>query len=88
MTSARRHLAWIHEQPCCCCGYEGEVQAHHEPPKGMGGGGSTDYETAPLCLRCHMVRTGYRIVGHRYSKEDVKRAALAFIEQNKEREHE
>ena len=42
------YLRAIHGLPCLVCGKPGE--AHHEPPKGMGGGGDWhDRKTVPLC---------------------------------------
>jgi len=46
------YLRAIHGLPCLVCGKPGE--AHHEPPKGMGGGGDWhDRKTVPLCDEHH-----------------------------------
>jgi len=50
------YRSWVRTLPCCVCGAE-PTEAHHEPPKGMGGGGSTDYHAVPLCSPCHRLRT-------------------------------
>ena len=49
------YIQWVKSQKCIICGHYG-VQAHHEPPKGMGGGRSTDYEVVPLCETHHRMR--------------------------------
>jgi hypothetical protein len=53
-----RYLEWIRTLPCCVCGMPGQSEAHHEPPKGIGGGHSTDYDAVPLCLGDHRIRHG------------------------------
>jgi hypothetical protein len=46
------YLKWVHGQPCLVCGAPGTV--HHEPPKGMAGGGAwSDRKVAPLCPEHH-----------------------------------
>jgi hypothetical protein len=42
--------------PCCACGAAPRSQAHHEPPRGMGGARGKDSETVPLCAGCHRLR--------------------------------
>lgn len=47
-----KYLAWIRTLPCAVCGRSSE--AHHEPRKGLGGGGDWhDRKTIPLCPDCH-----------------------------------
>jgi len=57
-TRALRYLEWIRTLPCCVCGLSGQSEAHHEPPKGMGGGHSGDFDAVPLCVECHRIRHG------------------------------
>lgn len=57
------YLAYIREKPCIICDNP-ETVAHHEPPRGMGGGRSTDWETAPLCFECHAIRHGEKVKHH------------------------
>ena len=52
------YLAWIRQRPCLLCGYPTTTEAHHEPPKGMGGGRSNDYDAVPLCGAHHRKRHG------------------------------
>lgn len=51
-------MDWIRDLPCAACGrpsIPGERnEAHHEPPKALGGGGAWhDRKTIPLCVACH-----------------------------------
>ncbi len=39
--------------PCIACGCAGPSQAHHEPPRSVGG---EDGNTVPLCAHCHARR--------------------------------
>lgn len=54
----RKYNDWIHRQPCAITDATWDVVGHHEPPKGMGGGRSTDRDLVPLVLRLHLVRHG------------------------------
>ena len=54
----KKYLESIREKPCLICGNDQEVQAHHEPPKKMGGGNSTDWHVVPLCQKHHAMRHG------------------------------
>lgn len=51
------YLAFVASKPCCVedCG-KPSGPPHHEPPKGMGGGGSTDFHAVPLCQEHHRQR--------------------------------
>ena len=67
------YLAWIRTLPCLTkgCG-RGDVEAHHEPPKGMGGAEPDDRNATPLCTDCHRTRTD-----HHEGWEAVRDACLA-----------
>ena len=69
-----KYLAWIRTLPCMVCLDETTTEAHHEPPKGMGGGRSTDYDAVPLCGAHHRARHGTGS-SDMPSAEDMKRAA-------------
>ena len=79
-----KYMKWISEHDCCVCGKGFNIQVHHEPPKKMGGGNSTDRDTVPLCVSCHNVRHGiydenYFTENNRYKKHltmDFKRAMI------------
>lgn len=45
----RAYLAWIRLKPCVGCRRIAK-QAHHVIARGAGG---SDYQTVPLCFRCH-----------------------------------
>lgn len=60
----RSFLAWVRRQPCKVCTLEHRIgvrltparpgaEAHHFPPKGMGGAFIRDDRTIPLCRRHH-----------------------------------
>jgi len=52
-----KHLAWIRSKPCCHCGTNLDVVAHHIAGVRLGirGTGSkpSDGICIPLCTRCH-----------------------------------
>lgn len=53
-----KHLAWIRTKPCCHCGTNLDVIAHHLISCGLGGAmGSkqSDALTLPMCVRCHAI---------------------------------
>lgn len=63
-------LAWVRRQQCVECVERLEVQryripfeseAHHYPPKGMGGARIRDDHTMPLCRRHHEQAQTYQI---------------------------
>lgn len=47
-----KYLSFIRLKPCCICGNDQNVQAHHTETGGMGYKGS-DYSCVPLCYYCH-----------------------------------
>lgn len=44
---------YVRKLPCCVCGSEWSVVAHHEPKRSLGG---KDADTLPLCVVHHHVR--------------------------------
>jgi len=55
---SKKHLAWIRTKPCCHCGTNLDIVAHHLISCGLGGSmGSKqpDSLTIPLCVRCHAI---------------------------------
>ena len=67
----KRYLAAIHERRCLVC-KRWPVEAHHEPPKQMGGGGDWhDRKTVPLCDEHH---NGSPRSIHALGKEGFERA--------------
>jgi len=47
-----KYKAYIRTLPCCLCGANQDIQAHHTESGGMALKGS-DYSTVPECPRCH-----------------------------------
>lgn len=47
-----RYLAFVRTHPCCSCGTDQGIHAHHVASGGMGQKAS-DYMAAPLCGQCH-----------------------------------
>lgn len=54
------YLAWLHGQPCCCCGAL-PIEAHHQPRKSQAGW--HDRSTLPLCTAHHRGRHGIHALG-------------------------
>lgn len=59
-------LAWVRSQPCRACfsrdrNAQGPSEAHHFPPKGMGGGTIRDDHSMPLCRGHHDQAQQYKI---------------------------
>jgi len=55
---SKKHLAWIRTKPCCHCGTNLDVVAHHLISCGLGGsmgGKNPDSLTIPLCVKCHAI---------------------------------
>lgn len=50
-----KHLKWIRSKPCCSCGSDIGVEAHHIIGIGFGimAGKESDALTIPLCRICH-----------------------------------
>jgi hypothetical protein len=74
-----RYLEWIRTLPCCVCGLSGQSEAHHEPPKGIGGGHSTDYDAVPLCLGDHRIRHGQASGDADAVRAECERARLLLL---------
>lgn len=60
--NAKRHrkkfgkqAEYVRKLPCCVCGSEWDVVAHHEPKRSLGG---KDEDTLPMCVVHHHVRHG------------------------------
>lgn len=47
-----RYLAFVRTHPCCSCGTDQGIHAHHVASGGMGQKAS-DFMAAPLCGKCH-----------------------------------
>jgi len=55
---SKKHLAWIRSKPCCHCGTNLDVVAHHLISCGLGGSmGSKNADSLaiPLCVKCHAI---------------------------------
>lgn len=50
---APEYLAWVHQQPCVCCGRDGPSEAHHHTHRRGMGQRASDEHAMPLCSRCH-----------------------------------
>ena len=53
-----KHLSWIRSKPCCHCGNNLDVIAHHLISCGLGGSmGSKNPDSLvlPLCVKCHAI---------------------------------
>ncbi len=72
-----KYLAWLRERPCIISGATYAVVAHHEPPKGIGGGRSTDFDAVPLAHDLHMVRHGQANEAHPGQRREIIDACLA-----------
>lgn len=73
MISSKRYVEYIHGCTCLVCGSV-DVDAHHEPPKGIGGYGTSDFETVPLCRICHSARHGSVSSEHKSELERILKA--------------
>ena len=52
---SQKYLKFIRSRPCCVCARKSV--AHHEQVTGRGTGiKASDYETIPLCEKCHEMR--------------------------------
>lgn len=74
---APAYLSFLHRLPCCTTGRTDDIVAHHEPPKGMGGGRSTDYHAVPLLRRLHDIRHGAPPKPGEPTADDIERVCLA-----------
>ena len=53
---SEKHLKWVRSKPCCSCGYDTGIEAHHIIGIGLGGAVSSKQDDSlviPLCRRCH-----------------------------------
>lgn len=79
-TTARSlaYLAHVRRHPCCSCGREEGIHAHHIAGGGMGSKCS-DYYTAPLCGVCHQhlhATASLPTMGHGVISGDSARAVM------------
>lgn len=79
-TTARSvaYLAHVRRHPCCSCGRETGIHAHHIAGGGMGSKCS-DYYTAPLCGVCHQhlhATASLPTMGHGVISGDSARAVM------------
>jgi hypothetical protein len=77
-------LQWVRRQPCAICEQQGAgarpgSEAHHFPPKGMGGARCRDDRTIPLCRRHHEEAQAYRISSEAQQKL-VEQTRSRFLE--------
>jgi hypothetical protein len=75
----RAYLDFVRNLHCAVCGRpstdDARNQAHHEPPKGLGGGGDWHDElTLPLCDSCHTLGPLARHGGRFATLEEWERA--------------
>ena len=65
-----RYRQWIRSLPCCACGSQANVEAHHAGKDGGMGQRASDYSCVPCCTDCHTLGPD---AYHRIGREEFER---------------